>query len=79
MNLSFANIRTAIDVLRNRLPGSLAMLKATDASVLVEHAKSGSKVQVTYWFQDGAAASTAYRACERLYEFNRLEANRLDQ
>ena len=74
VNFSFANIRCAIDVLRNRMPGALAMMRATDVSVLVHHSdKAGSKVQVTFWFDNGAAASAAYPACERLYEFNRLD------
>jgi hypothetical protein len=73
MNFGFSNIRCAIDVLRNRLPGALAMLKATDIGISVHHvdAKNIHYCRVEFEFPDGASASQAYRAVERLYEMTR--------
>ncbi len=70
----FAQIRSAIDIMRGRMPGALAMLKAKDVSVAIRHGADGSRVEVTYWFdKDMASAGNAYRACERLYEFDRKQ------
>jgi hypothetical protein len=74
MKLSFANVRCAIDILRNRMPGSLAMLKATDIGISVHHvdAKNIHYCRVEFEFPDSASASEAYRAVERLYEMTRV-------
>ena len=73
MNLSFANIKCAIDVLRNRMPGALAMLKAVGIGISVHHidSKGIHYCRVEFEFSDAASASAAYRAVERLYEMNR--------
>jgi len=73
MNLSFANIRCAIDVLRGRLPGALAMLKAEDIAISVHHneARREHWCNVQFFFPNGGDASQAYRAVERLYEMDR--------
>jgi hypothetical protein len=73
MNLGFSNIRCAIDLLRNRVPGALAMLKARDIGISVHHidARNVHYCRVEFDFPDAASASAAYRAIERLYEMNR--------
>jgi hypothetical protein len=73
MKFHFSNIRCAIDVLRNRMPGALAMLKATDIGISVHHvdAKNIHYCRVEFEFPDSASASAAYRAVERLYEMTR--------
>lgn len=74
MKFAFANIRCAIDILRNRMPGALAMLKAEDIGISVHHvdAKNIHYCRVEFGFPDAASASQAYRAVERLYEMDRL-------
>jgi len=79
-NLSpLANIRTAIDVLRNRMPGARAMLKAEDIAISVHHhdASGSHWCRVEFFFRDGRDASAAYRAVERLYEMNRPQQDAL--
>ncbi len=68
-----ANIRCAIDVLRGRLPGALAMLKAEDIAISVYHNDTRNEhwCNVQFFFAEGKDASRAYRAVERLYEMNR--------
>lgn len=76
MSLSkLANIRTAIDILRGRLPGALAMLKATDIAISTHSNSRGEQWNtVTFFFdRDAKAKGDAYRACERIYEFNRTQ------
>jgi len=75
-DLSFlANARSAIDILRWRLPGALAMLKATDIAISTHSNSKGEQWNtVTFYFgQDAKAKGDAYRACERIYEFNRTQ------
>lgn len=70
-----ANIKTAIDILKNRLPGALAMLKATDIAISTHSNDKGEQWNtVTFFFdRDAKARGDAYRACERIYEFNRKQ------
>lgn len=78
-NLSvFANIRTAIDVFRGRLPGALAMLRAKDIAITT-HSKGGQHWNtVTFFFDDDSrSCGNAYRACERLYEMNHPQLDAL--
>jgi hypothetical protein len=75
-NLSFlANFRTAIDILKNRMPGALAMLKAKDIAISTHSNDKGEQWNtITFYFDhDAEAKGNAYRACERLYEFNRSQ------
>jgi len=58
----------AIDVLRNRLPGARAMLKARDVAVSVHH--PSNSVVVRFFFDSHADAATAYRTCEKLYDLD---------
>lgn len=70
--LSVATIRSFRDIICNRLPAALAMLKAQDVSIAVLTGKDGHRLQVTYWFDgDQAAASRAYNRCEFIYEMDR--------
>ena len=68
MKFDFSNLRCAIDILKNRMPGALAMLKATDIGISVHHvdAKNIHYCRVEFEFPDAASASAAYRAVERL-------------
>lgn len=78
MKLSpLARIRTAIDILRGRLPGALAMFKAHDISISVHSGDAtGNRCQVIFWFDDDSrSCGNAYRAIERLYEMNRVQAD----
>ena len=69
-------IRCAIDIMRGRLPGALAMLKADDISISVHSGeKRGNRCQVIFWFDDAGACGNAYRAVERIYEMNRLQCD----
>ncbi len=74
MKLSFANIRCAVDVLCGRMPGALAMLKASDVAISVHHIdeRNSHWCRVDFFFANGADASSAYRAVERLYEMDRV-------
>jgi hypothetical protein len=71
-----ARIRTAIDILRNRLPGALAMFKAGDISISVHSGESrGNRCQVIFWFDDSQSCGNAYRAIERIYQMNRVQCD----
>lgn len=75
-NLSaIANIKTATDILRHRLPGALAMLKASDIAISTHSNERGEQWNtITFFFDcDAKAKGDAYRACERIYEFNRSQ------
>ncbi len=74
-----ANIRCAIDIMRGRLPGALAMLKAEDIAISVHHndVRNEHWCNVQFFFADGKDASRAYRAVERLYEMNRPQQDAL--
>lgn len=72
--MTFAGLRTAIDILRNRLPGALAMLKAKDIAISVHSNNHDHWCTVTFWFDgDETSCGDAYRAIERLYEMNRSQ------
>jgi hypothetical protein len=73
----FTKIRCAIDILRGRLPGALAMFKATDISISVHSGgESGNRCQVVFWFADDSrSCGNAYRAIERIYEMNRIQCD----
>ena len=79
MNLSpVARIRTAWDILRGRLPGALAMLKAEEIAISVHHndTQNTHACQVIFFFNhDEAACGNAYRAIERIYEMNRVQCD----
>lgn len=72
MKLDFCRIRMAIDILRGRLPGALAMLKSEETSISIHSRGSDHWCNVTFWFgRDGGACGNAYRSMERLYEIDR--------
>ncbi len=76
MKSLFAQIRTARDILCNRLPAALAMLKAKDVSIAVGHRQEATRNQhwltVTYLFDDDpVACRNAYHRVEYLYEMDR--------
>ncbi|MFA5897663.1 MAG: hypothetical protein WC829_00990 [Hyphomicrobium sp.] len=72
MALTFSKIRMAIDVLRGRMPGALAMLKAEDSSISIHSRGNDHWCNITFWFgRDGYSCGNAYRAMERLYEIDR--------
>lgn len=77
MHLSpLARIRTAIDILRGRLPGALAMFKASDISISVHSGSNfGNRCQVIFWFDNSGDCGNAYRAIERIYEMNRVQCD----
>lgn len=75
-NLSIlANLQTAKDILMNRLPGALAMLKAQDIAISTHSNDRGEHWNTITFFFDGDAKAKgdAYRAIERLYEMNRSQ------
>lgn len=70
--MTFCKLRMAIDVLRGRFPGALAMLKAEDTSISVHHKGQENWCTLHFYFGDDAkACGDAYRAMERLYEIDR--------
>lgn len=72
MKLDFCRIRMAIDVLRGRMPGALAMLKAEETSISVHSRGDDHWCNISFWFgRDGRSCGNAYRAMERLYEIDR--------
>lgn len=70
----FTRIRCAIDILRGRLPGALAMFKARDIAISV-HSGRDNACQVIFFFDDQRDCGNAYRAIERLYEMNRVQCD----
>lgn len=70
--MAFSGLRTAIDILKNRMPGALAMLKAKEIGISV-HSRDGNHwCTVSFYFGDDAQSSgNAYRVIERLYEMDR--------
>lgn len=79
MRFKFANIRCAIDVLRGRLPGALAMLKAEDIAISVHHhdGRNNHWCRVEFFFRNPTEAGNAYRAVERLYKMSRPQQDAL--
>ena len=74
MRFDFCRIRMAIDVLRGRMPGALAMLKAEDTSISIHSRGNDHWCNITFWFgRDRAACGDAYRSMERLYEIDRKQ------
>ncbi len=77
MRSLFAQVRSARDILCNRVPAALAMLKARDVSIAIRHrtadnGKQDNYLEVTYYFDENAkACSAAYRRVEYLYEMTR--------
>jgi hypothetical protein len=72
MAWTFAAIRTAIDILNNRMPGALAMGKAREIGISVHTRAERHWCTVTFHFDhDRVACGNAYRAIERLYEMER--------
>lgn len=72
MALNFCKIRMAIDVLRGRLPGALAMLKAQETSISIHSRGKENWCNVTFYFGPaGGTCGDAYRSMERLYEIDR--------
>lgn len=70
--MSFAGIRTAIDIIKNRMPGALAMLKAKEIGISIHSREGQSWCTVTFYFgRDRNASGNAYRAIERLYQMER--------
>ena len=70
--MTFSALRTAMDILKNRMPGALAMRKASEIGISV-HSRNGNHwCTVSFYFgPDGSACGNAYRAIERLYEMDR--------
>lgn len=72
--ITFCKIRMAIDVLRGRMPGALAMLKAEATSISVHSKGSDHWCAISFEFgHDGRACGDAYRAMEHLYEIDRVQ------
>jgi hypothetical protein len=70
--MTFSGIRTAIDILKNRMPGALAMLKAKEIGISIHNREGRNWCTVTFYFdRDRNACGNAYRAIERLYEMDR--------
>lgn len=70
--MTFSGIKTAIDILCNRLPGALAMLKAKDISISVHSRGDDHWCTVNFYFDgDVQSCGNAFRAIDRLYEMNR--------
>lgn len=72
--MQFSVLRSMIDILKNRMPGALAMGKARVAGISIHHsdARNDNWLTVTFEFGcDRAACGNAYRAIERLYEMDR--------
>lgn len=70
--MAFSGIRTAIDILKNRLPGALAMLRAKDIAISVHHRENNHWCTVSFFFgNDTKSCGDAYRRIERLYEMER--------
>jgi len=72
--MTFAKIRCAIDILRGRIPGALAMLKANDIAISIHHKGNSHCCQVWFWFDDPADCGNAYHAIERLYGLNCMQS-----
>lgn len=72
MRSLFAQIRTARDILANRLPAALAMLKAKDVSIATRSRGNEHWIEVYYYFDgDAKACGEAYRRVEYLYQMDR--------
>lgn len=73
--MKLCTMRAAIDIMRGRLPGALAMLKARDASISIRHPADGTaSCEIAFYFDhDTKAASRAYNAIERIYEMERIQ------
>jgi len=70
--IQLSTIRCAVDILKGRLPGALAMLKARDASIAIRHTDDSASCEITFYFdRDTKSAGNAYRAIERIYEMTR--------
>lgn len=70
--MTFSGIRTAIDILKNRLPGALAMLRAKEIAISVHQRQGKHWCTVSFYFDgDTSSCGNAYRAIERLYEMDR--------
>ena len=67
--MRWAFLNFALDMFHNRLPGSLAMMRATEHAISVHHNESLNLhyCRVEFLFPDGKSASQAYRAMERIY------------
>lgn len=77
-----AKLRCAIDVLKNRMPGALAMTRAESISISTHarHLSNGAaqhSCTITFHFgSDSTSKSKAYRAIERIYEMDRVQEGR---
>ena len=70
--MTFSGFRTALDVLKNRLPGALAMTRATETAISVHQRDGRHWCTVSFYFdRDTQSCGNAYRAIERLYEMDR--------
>lgn len=70
--MSFSAIRAAIDILKNRMPGALAMFRATEIGISVHSRNEQHWCTVSFFFgRDRISCGNAYRAIERLYEMDR--------
>jgi hypothetical protein len=74
--MRFDVLRSMIDILKNRMPGALAMGKANVVGISIHHseARNDNWLTVSFGFDgDRAACGNAYRAIERLYEMDRKQ------
>jgi hypothetical protein len=70
--MTFSGFRTAIDILKNRMPGALAMLKAHETGISIHSRDDRYWCTVSFYFdRDQQSCSSAYRSIERLYEMDR--------
>lgn len=72
--MKFSVARSVIDILKNRMPGALAMGKAHVVGISIHHssARNDNWLTVSFGFDgDRNACGNAYRAIERLYEMDR--------
>lgn len=72
--MQFSVLRSMIDILKNRMPGALAMGKARVVGISIHHseARNDNWLTVSFGFGgDRASCGNAYRAIERLYEMDR--------
>lgn len=74
--MRFDVLRSCIDILKNRMPGALAMGKARVVGISIHHseARNDNWLTISFGFgRDRASCGNAYRAIERLYEMDRKQ------
>ena len=72
--MRFDVLRSCIDILKNRMPGALAMGKARVVGISIHRSEAGNYnwLTVSFGFDgDRTSCGNAYLAVERLYEMDR--------